>query len=148
VIVRPGHIYGPTARRQDSRVSSAFAYDAADGKDLVMKSDGAQIRSYCHALDTATAMLAVLLLGETGEAYNISNPDAICSIREMAELLAKEAGVKTSFAEPTAEEKTAFNPMNNSSLNSEKLEGLGWKGIFDAETGFAHTIRVIREAGL
>lgn len=44
-IVRPGHIYGPTATRKDNRVSTAFAYNASDGKDIIMKSDGAQIRS-------------------------------------------------------------------------------------------------------
>ena len=47
VIVRPGHIYGPTASPYDNRVSSAWAYQAAKGEDIIMKSDGAQMRSYC-----------------------------------------------------------------------------------------------------
>ena len=64
VIVRPGHIYGPTASPMDSRVASAWSYAAARGEDLVMKSDGAQLRSYCHCLDCASAILTVLLKGE------------------------------------------------------------------------------------
>lgn len=146
VIVRPGHIYGPTARRADNRVSSAFAFDAADGKDLVMKSNGSQIRSYCYTLDAASAIITVLLKGKIANAYNISNPNSVISIRNMAEILAESAGVSTSFAKPSEAEKTAFNPMNNSSLNSEKLQSLGWKGLFDAKTGFDHTIKIIREA--
>jgi len=146
VIARPGHIYGPTAKRSDNRVSSAFAYDAADGKDLVMKSDGSQIRSYCYMLDTASAIIMVLLKGNQAEAYNISNPNSVITIREMAEMLAESAGVNTSFSPPSEEEKRAFNPMKNSSLKSEKLQKLGWKGLFDAKTGLEHTVRIIREA--
>ena len=148
VIARPGHIYGPTARRRDNRVSSAFAFAAADGRELVLKSDGAQVRSYCYMLDAATAILTVLFRGEAANAYNISNPQAIISIRQMAELLAGEAQVGTSFAQPTESEKKAFNPMQNSSLDSSKLQALGWQGLFDAQSGFAHTVRVIREADI
>ena len=145
VIVRPGHIYGPTASKADNRVSSSFAWAAARGEDLVMKSEGSQLRSYCHCLDCAGAIFTVLLRGERGRAYNISNPDSVVTIRQMAELLAAGGGVRLLREEATAEEKRGFNPMDNSSLNSEALQALGWKGIFDAPAGFAHTVRVLRE---
>ena len=148
VIVRPGHIYGPTASPMDSRVASAWSYAAARGEDLVMKSDGAQLRSYCHCLDCASAILTVLLKGENVHAYNISNPDAIVSIREMAELLAGAAGVELKLELPTEAEKKSFNPMSNSSLDSTGLEGLGWKGIFDAPAGFAETVEVLKDMGV
>ena len=78
-------------------------------------------------------------------AYNISNPNAIVSIREMAELLAGSAGVQLRMELPTEEEKKSFNPMSNSSLDSAVLESLGWKGIFNAPSGFAETVEVLRE---
>ena len=145
VIVRPGHIYGPTATRSDNRVSSAWAYDVTEGKDIVMKSDGAQIRSYCYCLDCASAILKVLLKGENRHAYNISNPDSVINIRQMAELLAKSAGVQLRMELPTEEEKKGFNPMSNSSLDSTELLELGWKGLFDAKVGFAHTVEILKE---
>ena len=145
VIVRPGHIYGPTASRSDNRVSSAWAYDVAQGKDIVMKSDGAQIRSYCYCLDCASAILKVLLKGEHCRAYNISNPDSVISIRQMAELLAKYAGVQLKMELPTEEEKKGFNPMSNSSLDSTALLALGWHGLFDAAQGFRHTLEILKE---
>ncbi len=145
VIVRPGHIYGPTASPKDNRVSSAFAWAAARGEDIVMKSDGAQVRSYCHCLDCAGAIFTVLLKGERGRAYNVSNPDSIVSIREMAELLAAAGGVRLIRQEATQAEKKSFNPMDNSALDSTSLLSLGWKGTFDAPTGFAHTVQVLRE---
>ena len=145
VIVRPGHIYGPTAAESDNRVSSAWAYAVARGEDIVMKSDGAQIRSYCYCLDSASAILKVLLCGENVHAYNISNPDSIITIRQMAEILAEAAGVELRMELPTEAEKKGFNPMSNSSLDSGELLALGWKGIFTAERGFSHTVAVIRE---
>lgn len=145
VIVRPGHIYGPTASKNDNRVSSAWAYDVADGKDIVMKSDGAQIRSYVYCLDCASAMLKVLLRGQNCRAYNISNPESIISIKEMAEILSKSAKVKLKMELPTEEERKGFNPMSNSSLESKSLLTLGWKGCFDAHTGFSHTVKILKE---
>lgn len=145
VIVRPGHIYGPTALETDNRVSSAWAYAAARGEDILMKSTGAQLRSYCYCLDCGAAILTVLLKGESVHSYNISNPDSIISIRQMAEILAQSAGVGLITELPTKQEKKAFNPMSNSSLDSTSLLQLGWKGQFDAEIGFSHTVRILRE---
>ena len=145
VIVRPGHIYGPTAMASDKRVSSAWAYAAARGEALVMKSDGAQIRSYCYCLDCASAILKVLIKGEDCRAYNISNPDSIISIREMAEILARSGEVELKMDLPTEAEKKGFNPMQNSSLDSEELLALGWRGLFDAERGLGHTVEILKE---
>lgn len=146
VIVRPGHIYGPTASPSDNRVSSAWAYDAARGKDIIMKSEGAQIRSYCYSLDCASAMLKVLISGENCRAYNISNPDSVISIKDMAQILAESGGVQLKMEIPTEEEKKGFNPMSNSSLESTNLLKLGWRGCFDAQTGLSHTVRILRES--
>ncbi len=145
VIVRPGHIYGPTASPLDNRVASAFSYAAARGEDLVLKSDGMQLRSYCYCIDCATAMLKVLTKGENVHAYNISNSSSIITIRTLSELLAKAGGVKLIFETATEEEKKGFNPMSNSSLDSAGLERLGWKGCFDAETGLSHTVSILKE---
>ena len=146
LIVRPGHIYGPTASRDDNRVSSAWAFQAAENKDIVMKSDGTQIRSYCYCLDCASAILKVLLKGEKTKAYNISNPNAIIDIKGIAEIMAQEGNVKLIKEIPTDIEQKSFNPMDNSSLDSSSLEGLGWIGFFDPKTGFSHTIQIIRDS--
>ena len=144
VIVRPGHIYGPTALPRDNRVASAWAYAVARGENIVMKSDGSQVRSYCYCLDSASAILKVLLNGETCHAYNISNPDSVISIKQMAEILAQTAGVKLCQEFASEEDKKGFNPMLNSSLNSDSLMALGWRGLFTAERGFTHTVEIIK----
>lgn len=148
VIVRPGHIYGPTAKSGDSHVSSCFAFNAAAGEDLILKSAGTQLRSYCYSLDAAAAILTVLVRGENASAYNISNPASVITIKTMTEYLAKAGGVNVTYAEASRSEKAGYNPMQNSSLKSEKLQKLGWQGLFDAQTGFDHTVRIIKESNL
>lgn len=145
VIVRPGHIYGPTASPHDVRVGSAWAYAVAKGENLVMKSDGSQIRSYVYSLDCASAMLKVLLAGENCHAYNISNPESIITIKELGELLSKAGDVEMKMELPTEAERKGFNPMSNSSLEAKSLLDLGWKGCFDAETGLKHTVEILKE---
>lgn len=145
-IVRPGHIYGPTASRTDNRVSSSWAYDVSEGKDIIMKSDGLQIRSYVYCLDCASAIIKVLLRGENKKSYNISNPNSILNIREMAQILCDAASVELKMVLPTDEERKGFNPMSNSSLESSSLQNLGWSGCFDAKTGFTNTVKIIKES--
>ncbi len=145
VIVRPGHIYGPTASPYDVRVGSAWAYAVAKGEDLIMKSDGSQIRSYVYSLDCASAMLKVLLAGENCHAYNISNPESIITIKELGKLLAKAGDVELKVEFPTEDEKKGFNPMRNSSLEATNLLRLGWKGCFNAEEGLKHTVEILKE---
>ena len=141
VIARPGHIYGPTMTENDTRASSQFAKDVIEKKDIVMKSAGLQLRSYCYVLDCISAILTILINGRTGEAYNISNPDSICTIREIAEAFAKAGSTKVIFENPTEVEKRGYNLMTNSSLDAKKLLDLGWKGLFSLEDGVSKTIR-------
>ena len=143
-IARPGHVYGPTATTRDKRVSSAFAYLSAKGQDITMKSEGTQLRSYCYCVDCASAVLQILLYGRNGEAYNISNSSSVITIRRMAEILADAGNVQLLFELPSAAEKAAFNPMDNSSLTSDKLESIGWKGLFTAEEGLSHTVNILK----
>jgi nucleoside-diphosphate-sugar epimerase len=144
-IVRPGHIYGPTATASDHRVSSEFPRLAARGEPIVLKSAGTQRRSYCHCLDCATAILVALAKGKRATAYNISNPGSVITIREMAELVAEAGAVPISCADPTAAEKAAFNPMDDSSLDATSLLALGWQPAFGARDGLARTVAAIRE---
>lgn len=144
VIVRPGHIYGPTASPRDKRISSEFAYLAAKGEKLTMKSLGLQKRSYCYSLDCAAAMITVLTNGETGESYNIGH-DRKTSIREMAEIVAKAGNVILEAETPTEEDLKIFNPMNNSSLDNAKIKAIGYSDEFDVEEGLKHTVKILSE---
>lgn len=144
VIARSCHIYGPSIREKDSRASAHFTRRAVAGNDIVMKSAGSQLRSYCYTLDCASALLAILLNGASGEAYNISNRDSIVAIRDMAETIAQIADVKVIFENPSDEEVQSYNLMSRSVLDAAKLESLGWKAMFDLQTGIQRTLEILR----
>lgn len=144
VIVRPGHVYGPGVKESDTRASADFSRRAARGEAIIMKSAGAQLRSYCYALDCASALITVLIAGKSGEAYNISNRDSVVSIRDMAEALAKAGGVEVRFENPSDLEKKGYNLMDNSGLDASKLEALGWKACFSLAEGAKSTVEGLK----
>ena len=144
VIVRPGHIYGPTITANDTRASAQFTRNVLNGENIVMKSSGMQKRSYCYTLDCASAILFVLLNGKNGEAYNISNKQSVVTIKDLAEEMAEYAGVDVTYEVPSDNEVKGYNMMTNSSLNAEKLEQLGWSAVFDIKQGVKSTIDTMR----
>ena len=144
VIARPCHIYGPTATKNDNRASAQFINNVLSGNDIVMKSQGLQLRSYCYVADCVSGILTILLKGETGQAYNIANANSNVTIREMAEIIASISGKKVVFEIPSEIEKAGYNPVMQSVLNAGKLEKLGWKANYDIKTGLKRTIDILK----
>lgn len=143
VIARLCHVYGPTATEDDSRAASSFLRKVSSGENIVMKSPGDQLRSWCFISDCASALLTILLIGNNGDAYNVADRNSRASIRTFAELAANQSGQMVEFATPADKEKQIFNPMNMSVLNTDKLEKLGWKAIYPLETGICQSLKII-----
>ncbi|WP_339219889.1 NAD-dependent epimerase/dehydratase family protein [Paenibacillus sp. FSL H8-0332] len=144
IIARPCHIFGPTLTLNDNRASSHFINEVLAGNDIIMKSQGSQLRSYCHVADCVSGILTILLKGENGNAYNIANSKSNITIRELAECIADISGKKVIFKLPDEVEKASFNPVTRSVLNSEKLEKLGWYPEYDLRTGLIRTIKILK----
>ena len=113
-----------------------------------MKSKGEQLRSYCYAIDCATALLTIMLRGKTAEAYNVSNERSNVTIHEMAEAFAKAGNAELVMEGATEKEKAGYNLMNMSALDNTKLKDLGWNGAFDMKTGAIRTIECLRYQGM
>lgn len=140
VIARPGHVYGPTALAYDSRAHTEFALCAHRGEDIVLKSTGAQRRSYIYSTDAAAALLLILIKGKAATPYNVGVPETYISIRELAETFARCGGVKVKTAIPSAKEASAFNPMSTSALDCSLLKKLGFEATFSLESGVLQTL--------
>ncbi len=143
VIVRPCHIYGPTIVQSDSRVIAQFVRDGRAGRDIVMKSTGSQVRSYCYVSDCVTAMLHALVHGEAGSAYNISNAASVVSVRQLAEGIAREAGTKVVFDVPDATEKSGYSKVVRAVLDPGAINATGWKAAVPFDEGIAETYAVL-----
>lgn len=138
------YVYGPSITDQNSRADAQFLRKALNGEDIVLKSEGAQVRSYCYAPDAAAALIALMLRGESAQAYNIANPDCAVSIRCYAETLAREAGVRVVFDLPPENERRGYSAVTRAVLNSEKLMRLGWRARYDLTEGLSRTLKIIK----
>lgn len=144
VIVRPCHTFGPGITQTDSRANVQFIRNVLNNEDIVLKSAGTQMRSYNYIGDCASAIITVLMNGEIGQAYNIVNPDIKITIAQLAEIIATTANRKVVFADPDALDIANRTPIAKQVLSSKKLEMLGWKGAFSAETGIKHTLDILQ----
>ena len=126
VIARPSHTYGPNFTESDNRVYAQFIRNVLRGEDIVMKSTGAQFRSWCYVVDCASALLFILLKGENGQAYNIADASSNISIKELAEMIAEIGGKNVVIDMPSDAEKAGYNVVTKSIFSTDKLEGLGW----------------------
>lgn len=109
----------------DKRVFAEFGRNIINNENLSLKTSGETARSYIYISDAASALFLLLLRGKSGEAYNISNPQTYCSIKEMAELLAKSNNLKVVFLKDSKDLRKFF-PAHQISLNIEKISSLGW----------------------
>ena len=144
LVARLTYTYGPTITAENSRADAQFLRCALEGRDIVLKSPGAQVRSYCYAADTASALLTLMLRGEADEAYNVANPDCSPSIREYAQTLADLAGVQLIFDLPPEAERAGYSAVTRAVLDPGKLMRLGWRAAYDLRTGLAHTLEISR----
>lgn len=144
LVARLTYTYGPTITSENSRADAQFLRCALEGRDIVLKSPGAQIRSYCYAADAASALVTLLLRGETGEAYNVANPNCSPSIRDYAQTLADLAGVNLVFDLPPEAERAGYSAVTRAVLDPGKLMRLGWHAEYDLRTGLAHTLEISR----
>lgn len=144
VIVRPSHTYGPGITGSDSRANVQFIRNVLNGDDIVLKSAGSQLRSYNYIADCASAIYTVLIKGNSGEAYNIANPNVRITIAELAQIIAICAGRKVVFENPTALDIANRTPIAKQVLDTEKIEKLGWKSVYSAEMGVKHTLDILQ----
>lgn len=126
IIARPCHTYGPNFTESDNRVYAQFIRNVLRGEDIVMKSTGAQYRSWCYVVDCVSALLYILLKGENGQAYNIADDSSNITIKELAEMIAEIGGKKVVIDLPTNIEKAGFNVVTKSIFSTKKLQKLGW----------------------
>lgn len=146
VAVRPEHTYGPTMDLEnDQRVFSEFISAILNDRDIVMKSDGTPVRTFCYLADATDGFFRVLLEGNRGESYNVGNESGRMSIGDLADLLVSmfpEKKLKVVYEARESgkgylENKNKIRPT----LSTAKIEKLGYKCRFSVRDGFYRTIQ-------
>ena len=69
-----------------------FLFKAVSGQDIVLKSKGTQLFSYCYVMDAVDAMLHLFFNGESKNAYNVSGKDSDVTLLSLAKRVSEIAG--------------------------------------------------------
>ncbi len=146
-IARPAYIYGP-ASIDDDRVWAQFIANVVRGQNILLKSNGAALRSFCYVTDTAEALLKILLDGKSGTPYNIANPDSDVTIRGFAKAVVKafpELKLTLSFANPEDAKEPIPSPDSPTPeiLNADALRKIGWNAQVDLTEGIRRSVKIM-----
>ena len=143
-VVRPFHTYGPGIALNDGRVFADFVANIVKGQDIVLKSDGLAKRPFCYISDAIIGFLTVLISGKDAEAYNIGNPEAEISIRDLAlEIvdLRPELNLRVKFDIKDEGSQYVKSPVSRACPSIDKASNIGWAPSIGIKEGFNRTIK-------
>lgn len=143
-IVRLSRIFGPTMLESDTKASSQFIKKALNGEDIVLKSKGEQMFSYTYVADAVSAMLCVLLNGENGVAYNVSNDDCNVRLKDFAAECAKFAGKNVVFDMPSETEQKGYSVASYAVLDNSRIEAIKWEAGYGFKNAISRTLEILR----
>lgn len=147
VIPRLTRTYGPTMLKSDTKAVSQFILKAIKGEDIVLKSAGTQYYSYTYVTDAVSGLLTVLLRGKSGEAYNIADNASDIMLKDLAGIIAEQAGTKVVFELPNEVEATGYSRATKARLDNEKLQAIEWRAKYDIRHGVERTLKILRDSG-
>jgi len=141
-IARLFHTYGPGMKLGDGRVHSDFIDSTVHGKDIIMKSNGEAIRTFCYVTDAVNSIFTILLKGKVGEAYNVGS-DKKMTIRKFADTVAAVyPGRKLRVLKDTRDQGIQYLSSQNMTLCPllSKIKSLGWRDRVSLQKGLVRTI--------
>lgn len=144
-MLRIFHSYGPYMKLDDRRVFADFVNNIVHNEDIILKTSGTAKRMFCYITDAVRAYFLVLLKGEVASAYNIANPQAFVSMRQLADTLVSifpERGLHVRI-EPDANDYVTTqmkSPIDVTIPDCSRIFGLGWTPNVSITEGFKRTI--------
>jgi nucleoside-diphosphate-sugar epimerase len=143
---RPFNNYGPGLKITDGRVIPDFARDVLAGRDIVMLSSGAPLRTYCYVADAIVGYYKALVRGGRGEAYNIGIGAPEISVAELADRVVTEAeklfGYKGKVVKRVSEDKDYLidNPNRRCPDITKARTELGYNPCVALEDGLTRSL--------
>ncbi len=143
MIGRLCRVFGPSVLSDDSKASSQFLRKSLMGEDIVLKSKGDQFFSYIYVADAVSALLHIMLNGENGVAYNISNDKCNVHLRDFAKSCAEASGTKVVFDLPSEAESKGYSVATKAILDTARLASTGWLPEYDFVNAITRTLKIL-----
>ena len=122
-------------------------YTRKHNENIILHTKGQSVSNFCYITDVLSALVLLLFKGECGEAYNICNSNETRSIKDIANLVAKEVAkgkIDVVFDIPDNANQYGYAHDVKFILNSEKIQSLGWKPKINMVTGYRNLIDYIK----
>ena len=142
-VARLTQTFGAGISENDNRVFAQFARSIIKGEDIVLHTTGESAKPYCYSMDCISAILYILLRGQSGEAYNVANPNTYITIRSLAGFLKDNFNPAVNVRFELNENK-GYAPVTRLRLSSDRLLSLGWEPHFDLFEMFNRLIEYLR----
>jgi len=148
-VARLAQTFGAGTPADSHLVWSQFAHNVLAGKDIVLHTDGQSRGNYCYTADALRALILLLLKGEEGQSYNVANPEASLTIREMAEMLAARfGGLSVIFDSPPDLAGRGYGPPVGFRMNIDRSGKLGWRPRYGLMEMYDRLLADWRELGV
>jgi dTDP-glucose 4,6-dehydratase len=139
VITRGSNTYGPY--QYPEKILPLFVTNALDGEPLPLYGDGRQVRDWLYVEDHCAAVELALRAGEPGEVYNVGGGEEVEN-REITRRVLELTG-----ADPSLVRRVEDRPGHDRrySLDTAKIEALGWRRRWSLADGLPATVAWYRE---
>lgn len=141
---RLAQTFGPGILPTENRVFAQFARSVMAGEDIVLHTQGTSEGNYVYTRDAIKAILLLLIQGEAGQAYNVANEKNHMTIRQMAELVAKDISdrnIHVVIDVPKDNQALGYAPDVRLWLDSSKMRALGWEPEVDLAESYRRMLR-------
>ena len=144
-IARLSRVFGPTMLTSDTKASSQFILKALAGEDIILKSKGEQFFSYTYVADVVRAIFFILLHGEYGKAYNISNKECDVKLKDFAGVCARWAGKEVVFDLPSEVEQKGYSVAMHAILDNTRLLSIGCQTLYPFDEAIQRTLDILKK---
>lgn len=144
MVARLTQTTGANISPNDNRYVAQFCRLAAIGDDIILFSTGMSAKPICYTMDSVSAILYIMLKGETGSAYNVANEDTYISVKGLAEYLRDHFNPSITV-KVEINEKMGYAPETKLRICTDKLKALGWTPKYNLHSILSRIISIYKK---
>lgn len=145
ISLRISRCFGASMKAEDNRAISSFLKNAAENKNILLKSKGNQKYSYIYVADCVKAFLHSLENLDSNNAYNVANNEVL-SLKKVALLISRlNTDSKLEQIIMNENELQGYSKAQNALLDTTKIESSGFKCNFTLKQGLEISLEILKE---